>query len=809
MQLTLNKPVQHLDLVWLDLESANRAAVGRAVQAADDSPEGLVLAPAAAPLVIPAHLTGKFPGWVIRAIEPGVMGADKTSATFAFQADRPGRFVLHAVDEFGLDNPKEPIRSIDLRFDQPPTIDFADANDQGTAKPDEIIEVPVFATDDVGIAAMELHIKTFPEGKVLKTIAVEPDRLGTQELAEAFTISLAEFGLLPNDVISLRARAADERAVPGPNETWTPERLVRIQQDSLPYGFEAIASEREEWKNHLEQLKDEVIANRTEIQDMQKSVDQAQKENKPFDSDSQVPRLTQVQKEIADRSEQLAATFANHPLFEKLAPTLEQVAKDDVNPAADKTREVSQTPDLAAKGEALKQATSELNEAEAKLTQLQVAFEKQAALERDLFELQRLANRTEQLATDTEKYEDQRDAAETPEAERTPDSPQPLTPLEQQTKRDQLLHQHQNLSQDLNQLLNKRPELLTAAQEALLGRLQDLFDRAGELANREDHLSAALTEEVQKLAQQPSPQEPAPKAETPPPDESPKPEPPVEERPVTTPAEEKAATEAQAPPTQAPPTQTPPTEQPGQSAPQVTEAVSKAVQEQQRIALAAKDLALTSESQSGRESPSTKAAQQFADQAQAALQKLATGGVESAAESGENAAKNGKQAAQEFRRLPQSQGGANEGMAQSSEKLAERQAQLAERMSELGKTPAGRREVQQHAQQQLQQETEQLAQELSQVADSFGIQPLQQQDKAQEAQASESSAHLAKEAMQAAKQNLQQSKPQEAAQRASEAAKALRDAGKLAQLEPTRTDRVSAARGRPAGTGKTRTRETG
>ena len=507
MQLSLNKPVQHLDLVWLDLESVNRADVGRAAQAADDAPEGLVLAPGGAPLVIPAHLTGKFPGWVIRAIESGVLGADKKSAAFAFAADRPGRFVLHAIDEFGLDNAKEPIRSIDLRTDQPPAVDFADVNDQGTAKPDEIIEVPIYATDDVGLAALELHIKSFPEGKSLKVISVAAERLGTKELAEGFAVNLAEFGLLAEDVISLRARAADERAVPGPNETWTHERLVRIKSDSLPYGFEAIAAEREEWKALLEQLRNEVIANRTEVQDMQRSVEQAKNENKPFDRDSQVPRLAEVQLDIADKAMQLAALLEDHPLFEKLAPVLKQVSMDDALPAAEKTGQVPQTPDLAAKDEALKQATTELNEAEAKLTGLQAKFDQQAALERDLFELQRLANRTEQLAKDTETYEDQRDAAQTPEAERTPDSPQALTPEERQKQKDQLLNRHQSLSQDLNQLLEKRPELLTAAQEALLKQLQELFDQAAELANREDKLGAALAKEAQKAAEQLSPQQ--------------------------------------------------------------------------------------------------------------------------------------------------------------------------------------------------------------------------------------------------------------------------------------------------------------
>lgn len=506
MQVALNKPVKHLDLVWLDLGSLNQADTGRAVQADANAPEGAVLAEAAAPLAIPAHLAGMYPGWVIRSVEPCVLGADKKSTTIAFRADRAGRFVIHALDEFGLDNPKEPIRSLDLRVDQPPTIDYADTNEQGSAKPDEAIQVPVFAIDDLGIAALELHVKSFPEGKELKVISVEAARLGSKEMAEAFSVNLAEFNLKTDDVISVRARVADAREIPGPNEAWTHERLIRIKQDSLPYGFEAIAAERAEWKAQLQQLKNEVIANRSEVQDLQKAAQQAREQNKPFDRDAQAPKLAAAEREIADKAQQLAALLEEHPLFEKLAPVLEQVAQEDVIPAAEKTASLPTTPEIPAKEEALKQAVTELNEAEAKLNDLEKKFDQQAALEKDLFELQRLAGRTEQLATDTEKYEKKRDAAQVPESERTPDSEQPLTAEQRQQEKQKLQERHQQLSQDLNSLLQKRPELVTAAQEELLKQLQELFDRAAELANREDKLGEALAKEAASAAEKLAPQ---------------------------------------------------------------------------------------------------------------------------------------------------------------------------------------------------------------------------------------------------------------------------------------------------------------
>ncbi len=201
-----------------------------------------------------------------------------------------------------------------------------------------------------------------------------------------------------------------------------------------------------------------MIANRTEVQDMQKSVEQARKDSKPFERDSQVPRLAEVQKEISDKSEQLAAVLQEHPLFEHLAPPLEQVAKDDAIPASEKTAQVPQTQDLAAKEEALKQAVNELNEAENRLKDLEKKFDLAAARERELFELQRNANKTEQLAKDAEQYENRRDAAKTPEAERTPDSAQPFANAqEQQKQKEQLQQRHQTLAQDLNNLLQKRP----------------------------------------------------------------------------------------------------------------------------------------------------------------------------------------------------------------------------------------------------------------------------------------------------------------------------------------------------------------
>ena len=761
LQLALNKPVQHLDLVWIELESANDTAAAKAAKIEEDSPEALILKTAEAQLVIPEHLRGQFPGWIIRAIEPLPLAIDKKSAQFAFPANRPGRFILHAVDEFGLDNPKEPIRSLDIRTDQPPTVEFADNNEQGTARPDEVISVPVYATDDVGLAALELQVKNFPEGKVLKTIPVEVSKLGTQEIGEAFQVNLAEFELLPNAVITLRARAADERQIPGPNETWTSERMVRIQQDSLPYGFEEIAKEREEWKNQLEHLRNEVITTRTELQELQKAVEKAITESQPFDQDAKAPPLADTQREIADKGEKLAATFANHPLFEKLAPPLKQVIAEEILPAADQTTRVPDTAELPAKADALKLAVSRLNTAENALLSLQTRYEQQSMLERDLFELQRLANRTEKLAEDTETFEDRRDATEAPAADRAPNSPEPFSADEQKQQQDMLLSQHEKLTQDLDQLIYKRPELVSAAQGALIGRLQNLLDQAGELAQQEDRLSAALAHDAQQTDAG-NPPAPAEASSTPAPAEETAPTP-------NAPAPNDPATKG----TPLPDASAEPTDPP------LTESVNKAIAEQQRIALAARELALNSEVLSGKESATTQAAQAFADEAQAAFQNLTTGSPDSAAESGQTAAQGGDQAAELFRKLPKSQGGPNEELAVSSSKLAARQAELATQIENLGKSTAGRREFQQRAQQQLQSNTQRLTNELAQVAESFGMQPLQQDGKAQEAQASGTSAQRAQDSMLAANQSLQENNTKLAAERAHDAAMALREAGKL------------------------------
>ncbi|MFO1006523.1 MAG: hypothetical protein U0929_11225 [Planctomycetaceae bacterium] len=761
LQLELNKPVQHLDLVWIDLESANDTAAAKAAKIEEDSPEALTLKTAETELVVPEHLRGKFPGWIIREIEPLPLATNKKSAQFAFSAKRPGRFILHAVDEFGLDNPKEPIRSLDVRIDQPPTVEFADSNEQGTARPDEVISVPVYATDDVGLAELDLQIKNFPEGKVLKNVSVEVSKLGTQEIGEAFQVNLVEFGLLPNEVITLRARAADERQIPGPNETWTSERMVRIQQDSLPYGFEEIAKEREEWKNQLEQLRNEVITTRTELQELQKAADKAATENKPFDQDAKAPPLADTQREIAEKGEKLAATFASHPLFEKLTAPLKQVVTDEILPAADQTALVPTTNELPAKAEVLKQAVSRLNTAENALHSLQTRFEQQSMLERDLFELQRLANRTEKLAEDAEMVEKRQEATETPAEERSPDSPKPFSDGEQKQQQDMLLSQHEKLTQDLDQLIYKRPELLSAAQGELIGRLQNLLDQAGELAGQEDQLSAALAHEAQRTDAG-NPTAPSDASSTPAPAEGTSPA-------ATGPAAKTPSPEG-----------TPPTDTSAEPTdPQLAESVTKAVAEQQRIALAARELALNSEALTGKESASTKAAQAFADQAQAAFQNLTTGSSDSAAESGQTAVQSGDQTADLFRKQPKSLGGPNEELAASSSKLAARQAELAAKVSKLSKSTAGRREVQQQAQQQLQTNTERLTKELAQVAESFGMQPLQQDGKAQEAQASGTSAQRAQDAMLATNQSLRENNAKLAAEKAKDAAMALREAGNL------------------------------
>jgi hypothetical protein len=92
----------------------------------------------------------------------------------------------------------------------------------------------------------------------------------------------------------------------------------------------------------------------------------------------------------------------------------------------------------------------------------------------DLLELQRLADDADRLAKDVARLKAAQEAAEDRPPTEEPDPQEQLRAMAS----DQLRMDHADLSQRLDQLIERRPELLDAAAEHSLDRLSELRDQA-------------------------------------------------------------------------------------------------------------------------------------------------------------------------------------------------------------------------------------------------------------------------------------------------------------------------------------------
>ncbi|MFV0443223.1 MAG: hypothetical protein ACK5Q5_06605 [Planctomycetaceae bacterium] len=428
----------------------------------------------------------------------GLSGVLELQATVA----QEGRFALWAQDDYGLTNLDEPMRSLRIQVDQPPTVAFADQFDAPEARPNDVITLPVTAADDIGVHALELHFTLLPAGAHNSISTVAP-LLGVRQVETSYRLDLSRLqseegqplAVQNNDRLRLRVRAADERPDPGPNETWSEERTITIRDEAEPYGFEAIAETREQWRQLLQSIRQELDRNRRQVADLQSEATDDALQKVPFDQNEALAPLAAHEREQATRLEQLAALLSTSPLYGTLSTQVQSVAHQELV-AAPAAVEQAALAELAQKPPQLETAVTQLDSALAKLNGFEQGLNKIADLERDLAEIQRLAERAQQLSEDAVALDQERQRNKTnlsPERQQARE-----TLLEQE--RQHLQAEHQQLQGDLSNLLDRRPEIIEAAREQQFDRLRELARQALELATPQEQLAKQFAAEAQQTA---------------------------------------------------------------------------------------------------------------------------------------------------------------------------------------------------------------------------------------------------------------------------------------------------------------------
>lgn len=472
--LAFNKPVFRAEIEWLAPPT---------------------VAPAAAPA--DESLTERA-GHIV----PFVLSEDRQSASLGMQALAGGPFLIRVTDDHGLQNAEEPERRLVILKDRAPVLELGGSEESQQARPDDIVPIPVDVFDDIGVGAVELHYEVF-QGKG-DSESADAAGLGTRTVSHEFQFDLSSLNLTHGSVLTYRVRATDERPVPGPNEAWSERRVVTIDRNAVPPETGLVTERQRQARSQLEQIREAVAGNRERVTELQAAAE-GHDGNSEFERNDEIPPLAQDQMELAERLERLADRLAEHPLFANLAPEAQELARQDLPDTSRALKQAAQQA-MEEKTGTLEETVERLARAESELRSMETQFDELAALERDLLELNRLARQARQLSGTTADLDQRwRDAL-------AESSPQHQQEQQQQLaeERQQLAREQQQLTDQLDDLLERRPEVVDAARQHALDRLGELAQRALDIAEPQDRLAEALKAESQAASDDASAGEPAP-----------------------------------------------------------------------------------------------------------------------------------------------------------------------------------------------------------------------------------------------------------------------------------------------------------
>ncbi len=463
MKLAFSKPVVTSEILWLDSSSPDP----RHATALDESVQGLPI----------RHRTS------LPVSEDGLSVHWKMTAAL----DQPvGRFVIRIQDEHQLTSRDETIHRLTVQQDAPPQLAFADREQVLEARPQDLIRIPVAASDDFGLGSLELHLE-WPSNGTTKNqvIPVSSQIVRQREWTEEFVIDLAPLSLSPGTPVTLRARATDQRPVPGPNETWTNLRTLQIRIDAKAAGTQALTEFQHRASQAMAQLRSEL---EKQEQLARKLQSQARAENAKETAEQRsadAAKLEEKIEQLADQVNQLGAVMKQQPATEHLAKRAQQIADQQLSTAAAKAQ-AAQRAEGAQQASLLSEATNQLQKAEKELSNLQKDFEQISEMQRDLLELNRIADQVEKLADDVDGLVKRQVLNPTNVAAR------------QQWQQDhrQLVSQHASLNSDLATVLDKHPGLMDRARETLQLRMAALADQAEAIARKEQSLANFTKTEI-------------------------------------------------------------------------------------------------------------------------------------------------------------------------------------------------------------------------------------------------------------------------------------------------------------------------
>ncbi|MBM80922.1 MAG: hypothetical protein CMJ78_10050 [Planctomycetaceae bacterium] len=446
-RVTFNKPIERAEIEWSD-------PVG-AVEEEDAEPSEI--------------------NWWFELSAEGLTGTLKATAT------RGGAFSIKVSDEHGLTNNDDTDRNLELIIDQQPQVRAWTEPAVREARPTDVVAVNVAASDDLGLGAVELIVEAQRNGETIVSEKSPSARLAadSREVEDVFRIDLAKLDVANKDLLVLQVRAADRCTIPNPHEAFSDRLMIKIRDDATAPGSTELSTEQRQVNEQLEQIEADLKRQRQLVERLKATAEEEDFDNRKLE-----------QKQIADKIDELAQQLDQTPLFEELAVETRSLANEELKQSAEHTERAADATNETSRNEQLDEADRQLAEAEAGIAAIQQLYDELSDIERDLLELNRLAQRANQLADDAEAFE-----ARNLEMAQRPDALTEAQQGQMADERDELFNQQRELSAELDELLEKRPELLDAARRAQLDQLGELANRANRLAQSQEQLAQLLEQE--------------------------------------------------------------------------------------------------------------------------------------------------------------------------------------------------------------------------------------------------------------------------------------------------------------------------
>lgn len=485
IELTFNKPVSEAKLVWLgrdavpvaesDLEEIKHDAMtGEEVILLDQDPDAPMAAEVIDVQALPTELMG-------------TLNSDGTAAVFEFTAEAGGDFEFAISDQHRLLNVVTTSRHLTVTYDQPPELKVGGIQDGDHFRPEDIVPLNCLASDDIGLGEVQLHYRIGDD--VERIVPATDFEAGSLVAQTGFRLPLVDLNLENGTVISLKVKAADERPVPGPQVTWCDALSVTIDSNAAAAGADAVQAESEGLIAALKMLQKLLL----EDENVSRKLSEKIRQDFSDESKAETERLSEKEQQQGRILEQLAQQVASHPLMKDSADKLQELSgqlRQDIPDTLDDAID-DQRKEASRK---IEDAAEKIQDVRNDLGREIKNIEKAARLEQELAELNRLALQADQLAKDSKQLDDDRRNDDT----KPDDMDQQQWDRQLQDRQAQLQQKQQDLTQDIEQLLQQQNELRKAAQNAQQNKLVQLAEDVQRLADQQKTVAQGAQEKARE-----------------------------------------------------------------------------------------------------------------------------------------------------------------------------------------------------------------------------------------------------------------------------------------------------------------------